>query len=78
MIRKVLLIVGIFILMSSPAVFAAVADLPRTGQTGCYNTAGDVVNCITEGAGQDGAVQKGVPWPSPRFRDHGSRERLRT
>jgi hypothetical protein len=40
MMRKVLLIVGILILMSSPAVFAAVVDLPRTGQTGCYNTAG--------------------------------------
>jgi hypothetical protein len=67
MMPKVLLIVGILILMSSPAVFAAVVDLPRTGQTGCYNTAGDVVDCYTAGTGQDGALQKGVPWPSPRF-----------
>ena len=67
MIRKVLLVIGILILMSSPTVFAAVVDLPRTGQTGCYNTAGDVVDCNTAGTGQDGALQKGVPWPSPRF-----------
>ena len=67
MMRKVLIIVGILILMSSPAVFAAVVDLPRTGQTGCYNTAGNVVDCYTAGTGQDGALQKGVPWPSPRF-----------
>jgi len=37
---------------------AAPADLPRTGQTTKY------------AAGDDGDLQKGVAWPSPRFTDN--------
>ena len=34
--------------------------------------AGTSVDCSArEAAGQDGAVQAGVPWPTPRFTDHG-------
>ena len=40
-------------------------DLPRTGQTACYNTDGDVIACA--GTGQDGELRMGVAWPSPRF-----------
>lgn len=39
--------------------------LPKTGQTTCYNAAGAVIACAT--TGQDGELQKGVAWPSPRF-----------
>jgi hypothetical protein len=39
---------------------AGVVALPRTGQTTCWNTAGEEVNCQTaEGLGQDGDKQAG-------------------
>ncbi len=41
----------------------------RTGQTACYDTNGNVIACT--GTGQDGELQKGVAWPSPRFTDNG-------
>jgi hypothetical protein len=44
---------------------ASAVDLPRTGQTKCYNTGGDVIACA--GTGQDGELQMGAAWPSPRF-----------
>ena len=44
-------------------------DLPRTGQTTCYDSAGAVFPCA--GTGQDGEIQAGVPWPDPRFTDNG-------
>jgi uncharacterized protein len=47
----------------------AVAALPRTGQTTCYNNAGKVIAC--KNTGQDGELQKGVAWPNPRFKDNG-------
>ena len=40
-------------------------NLPKTGQTTCYDAAGAVIACAT--TGQDGELQKGVAWPSPRF-----------
>ncbi|MFZ3065766.1 MAG: DUF1566 domain-containing protein [Nitrospirota bacterium] len=40
-------------------------NLPETGQTICYDAAGAVVACAN--TGQDGELQKGVVWPSPRF-----------
>ena len=36
------------------------ALVPQTGQTDYY------------AAGDDGALQKGVPWPTPRFTDNGN------
>lgn len=45
--------------------FAQFIDLPRTGQTTCYDSAGAVIAC--PGTGQDGEIQAGVPWPDPRF-----------
>jgi C1A family cysteine protease len=47
----------------------SVICLPKTGQTSCYNTAGDVINCT--GTRQDGDIQAGADWPSPRFVDNG-------
>ncbi len=41
-------------------------NLPRTGQTKCYNAAGtELASCA--GTGQDGDIQAGAAWPSPRF-----------
>ncbi|MDD5287229.1 MAG: DUF1566 domain-containing protein [Desulfuromonadaceae bacterium] len=45
------------------------APLPRTGQTICYDGAGATISC--SGTGQDGELQAGVAWPSPRFTDNG-------
>ena len=43
-------------------------NLPKTGQTVCYDAAGGVIACAN--TGQDGDLQKGVTWPSPRFTDN--------
>ena len=58
MVKKV----GIYVLsgclalfVAAPALFAAPADQPRTGQT------------RTTATGDDGSVQAGVAWPNPRF-----------
>lgn len=40
--------------------------LPQTGQTSCYDSAGTVISCSN--TGQDGELQKGTVWPSPRFK----------
>src|SRR3990170_852984 len=47
-----------------------IIELPRTGQTTCYDTAGIVILCA--GTGQDVEIQAGVPWPTPRFTDNGN------
>jgi hypothetical protein len=46
------------------------APVGRTGQTLCYDTAGDPVTCA--GTGLDGDLLKGVAWPNPRFTDNGN------
>ena len=43
------------------------ARVPKTGQTQCYD-ASAAIDCA--GTGQDGAFQKGVAWPNPRFTDN--------
>ena len=47
------------------ASFAGTINLPQTGQTKCYDTSGVEIPCA--GTGQDGDIQAGVEWPSPRF-----------
>ena len=49
-----ILFVSIFITPS----FAGEVSLPQTGQTTSY------------GPGDDGAIQAGLAWPSPRFKDN--------
>jgi hypothetical protein len=44
------------------------AQVPKTGQTKCYNASGTEILCSS--TGQDGELQKGVDWPSPRFTDN--------
>jgi|GEM_PF-855833 len=48
--------------------FYVTIQLPKTGQTNCWDTNGIVISCT--GTGQDGAIQAGVAWPSPRFTDN--------
>jgi hypothetical protein len=45
--------------------------LPVTGQSNCYDIAGQQVPC--RGSGQDGEFCCGRPWPSPRFEVSGDR-----
>src|SRR6202008_569829 len=39
--------------------------LPKTGQITCYNSNGTTISCA--GTGQDGEIQAGLNWPSPRL-----------
>lgn len=41
--------------------------IPKTGQTSCSDQTGTEIDCTN--TGQDGELQKGVEWPSPRFTD---------
>jgi hypothetical protein len=54
---------------TSPA-FAQRARVPQTGQTQCWDAAGNPILC--DGTGQDGDIQAGVAWPTPRFTDRGN------
>jgi uncharacterized repeat protein (TIGR02543 family) len=42
--------------------------LPKTGQTTCYSATGSTIAC--SGTGQDGELQTGIAWPTPRFTDN--------
>ncbi len=43
--------------------------IAKTGQTTCYNASNLAVSC--SGTGQDGELQLGAAWPTPRFSDNG-------
>jgi hypothetical protein len=45
------------------------SGIAKTGQTACYDAAGSGINCTA--TGQDGELQKGIAWPTPRFSDNG-------
>jgi hypothetical protein len=47
----------------------SVIFLPKTGQTACYDLYGSIP---CGGTGQDGDIQSGVAWPTPRFIDNGN------
>jgi uncharacterized repeat protein (TIGR02543 family) len=47
---------------------AAPVELPKTGQSGCYDVAGNATACA--GTGQDGEHTFGANWPNPRFTDN--------
>ena len=42
-----------------------VLTLAKTGQTACYDSSGTVIACAS--TGQDGELQTGAAWPTPRF-----------
>ncbi|MFZ3065764.1 MAG: DUF1566 domain-containing protein [Nitrospirota bacterium] len=64
MIRKIFMFMIVMVLAAGVA-YAAPADLPKTGQTTCYDAAGTVIACTS--TGQDGELKRGIAWPSPRF-----------
>lgn len=63
-------LVGATLLMPVTALAAPEIQLPRTGQTGCWNTNGTPIPC--DGTGQDGDTLTGVAVPTPRFTDNGN------
>lgn len=44
------------------------APVEDTGQQRCWNAGGEEIGC--SGTGQDGELQRGVDWPTPRFTDN--------
>ena len=66
--KKIYVLSLLFLFLNSTA-FAGTINLPKTGQTKCYETIGVEIPCA--GTGQDGEIQAGVTWPEPRFTDHG-------
>ncbi|MBI5740870.1 MAG: DUF1566 domain-containing protein [Nitrospirae bacterium] len=62
--RIVLMSVVVLFLVASMAL-AGTVQLPQTGQTTCYDSAG--VEIVCAGTGQDGDIRAGVAWPEPRF-----------
>jgi hypothetical protein len=51
--------------VQSTAAVSYPAPVPDTGQTTCFDAAGSSIPCA--GTGQDGELQAGVAWPTPRF-----------
>jgi len=67
MMKKMICVILMSLLLTASA-FASTVNLPRTGQTKCYDTAGTEIPCTS--TGQDGEIQAGVAWPDPRFTDN--------
>jgi hypothetical protein len=62
--------ISVLLIMTWPLLsFGGTVNLPTTGQTTCYDSAGNVIDCAD--TGQDGDIQAGVTWPVPRFEDNG-------
>jgi len=71
-ITRLLCVVSVSVLlMPWHATFSAAAtvSLPRSGQTTCYDGAGNSIPCSA--TGQDGELRPGVVWPMPRFAGNG-------
>ncbi|HBG07820.1 MAG: hypothetical protein A2075_22915 [Geobacteraceae bacterium GWC2_58_44] len=62
------LVTALILLLMSTSAIAATAPLPRTGQTGCWDSGGASIACT--GTGQDGDTKAGVAWPASRFTDN--------
>jgi len=67
-IRFISLTVTLMFFVSGLA-HAGTVNLPRTGQTKCYDINGIEIPCA--GTGQDGEIRAGVAWPEPRFTANG-------
>jgi len=66
--RWVLLIAASCIIFLPVLAAAGTVELPQTGLTACIDSSGAEITCA--GTGQDGDIQAGLPWPSPRFTDN--------
>jgi len=66
---KKIAVLSLLLIFLSSFAFADTVNLPKTGQTKCYDTSGNEISCPS--TGQDGEIQAGVTWPSPRFTVNG-------
>lgn len=67
MLKQVAIIISL--LPALPLIgYGAAIQLPRTGQSTCYDENGIVIACAN--TGQDGDKQSGAAWPSPRLIDN--------
>ncbi len=55
----------VLVILVSTNSIAGLINLPRTGQTTCYDVSGNVIDCTS--TGQNGEIQAGVAWPEPKF-----------
>lgn len=60
--RLLILLIAILLLAATLIAHAGTVQLPKTGQTDCWDTGGNTIACA--GTGQDGDLQKGVAWPT--------------
>jgi hypothetical protein len=65
MINKIGWLTLIIMVSITGIIFAGTTQLPQTGQTTCYDSAGTAIPCA--GTGQDGDLRVGIVWPNPRF-----------
>ncbi len=64
------LVFAVFLMLTAATfAWAAAIQLPRTGQTTCYDSGGTAIDCW--GTGQDGEYEAGAAWPSERFAVYG-------
>lgn len=72
MLKKILvfLLFSALITLHTSLLLASEINLPRTGQTLCYDATGTAISC--SGTGQDGEILAGQPWPAPRFTNNGN------
>jgi hypothetical protein len=61
-------LVLICLAMACSSAIAATIQLPRTGQTSCFDSFGNLIPCA--GTGQDADKLQGIAWPIPRFVDN--------
>lgn len=66
--KNIVSVSTMFILLTTAFCHAGTIQLPKSGQTKCYDGFGSNIACT--GTGQDGDLQKGVAWPAPRFTDN--------
>jgi len=69
---KKIAVLSLLVIFLTSFAFAGTVDLPKTGQTKCYNSGEtEIPEIPCAGTGQDGEIQAGVNWPSPRFKVSG-------
>ncbi len=66
--KRNILVFAIVILNLFTAGWSDVIELPKTGQTRCYDKSGSEIICT--GTGQDGEFQTGFDWSGSRFVDN--------
>jgi hypothetical protein len=71
MVKSKMLIVAPLVLFCiiGASARSCVSHVPQTGQTACYDKSGKEIGCEE---GSDGYLQRGLPWPNPRFTDNGN------